>query len=180
MKMIATLFVVFAFASSAFGHCPFSPFIPEADIGAIAGRWYNVIEPTLGGFPQNLTNINTMNFTPREDGNFNLTISGTDPDGSNKSEHLLAERTEHPQRLNIYEFSKNTPYKVTFTVMETDDYVNYLGGYFCLITTTRSFPVSGGNFSRTDSMNAIKNVQLTDLLVDKVGVSGDRVRQIIN
>ncbi|XP_015783191.1 uncharacterized protein LOC107360988 [Tetranychus urticae] len=147
--MIATLFVVFAFASSALGFCPSTPVIPAADIGAISGRWL----ATLGDSPQNLTDI-TMDFTPRVDGNFNLTISGTHPDGSKKSEHWLAERTRYQRQLNIYDFSKKNPYRVNFNVMLTDNYVNYFSGYFCLILPTRSFSAYGGNFSRTDPMNA--------------------------
>ncbi|XP_015783229.1 uncharacterized protein LOC107361026 [Tetranychus urticae] len=160
--MIATLFVVFAVASSALGFCPFTPFIPSADIGAISGRWY-VTQPNLGDSTQNLTHI-SMDFTPRVDGNFNLTISGTNPDGSKKREYWLAERSEYQRQLNIYDFSKKNPYKVNFNVMVTDNYVGYLNGYFCLILPTRSFPIYGGNFSRTDPMNGYKNVELTDLI----------------
>ncbi|XP_015783199.1 apolipoprotein D-like [Tetranychus urticae] len=171
MKMFATLFVVFAIASSALGECPVPPTVPGADIGKIAGRWYEIAGPT-----RNFTCM-TWDYTPREDGNFNSTTLSTLPDGSKDAEYMLAERADDQNLLNLYAMSHRTPYPITFYIADTD-YDNYLAAYTCVVVPWRSDILSGLILSRTNTMDAEKYAELTDLLVNKIGVSSDVVGPI--
>ncbi|WP_289458530.1 hypothetical protein, partial [Klebsiella pneumoniae] len=72
-KMIATLFAVFAFASSALGQCPVPPPVAAVDMSKIAGLWYEMAGLAAVGFTEAYL-CTTEEFTPREDGNFNFTI----------------------------------------------------------------------------------------------------------
>ncbi|XP_015783221.1 apolipoprotein D-like [Tetranychus urticae] len=171
MKMIATLFVVFAVASSAFGQCPVPTPVSGADIGKIAGRWYEISGSTL-----DLTCV-TMDFTPREDGNFNYTTLGSKSDGSKHSRHLLAIRTDNENSFNISDMSTETRYPITFYIADTD-YDNYLAMYSCVFLPGSSGLFSGSILSRANSMDDEKHAELFDLLINKVGLTADKIQPI--
>ncbi|XP_015783215.1 apolipoprotein D-like [Tetranychus urticae] len=163
MKMIASLFVVFAFASSALGECPVPPTTPGADIGKIAGRWYETIE-----ILPNLTTTLTLDFTPRDDGDFNLT---THAPFSKHDEYILAKRTDNQNVLNFTDPDHKIRFQNTFNIADTD-YDSYLVAYNCFIFPHHSAVHARYVLSRTETMNADKLAQLTDL-VNKIGVSPD-------
>ncbi|XP_015786723.1 apolipoprotein D-like [Tetranychus urticae] len=175
--MIATLFVVFAFASSALGDCPVPPTVPGADIGKIAGRWYEIAGPTAHQISPNLTCI-TEDFTLRKDGNFNLTVLSTFQNGSKHVEYGLAGRTDAQNSLNLYPMGYKTPYLLTFYIADTD-YDNYLAAYACYTDAGLSTIQGGLILSRTNTMSADKYAELIDLLVNKIGVSSDSVGPIV-
>ncbi|XP_015783216.1 apolipoprotein D [Tetranychus urticae] len=164
MKMIATLFVVFAVVSSALGECPVPPTIPGFDIGKIVGRWYQTVE----SWPENATTF-TLDFTLREDGDFNFTARIADD--SLPAEYALAKRTEYQNVLNVTDPYHKSRYQTTINIVDTD-YDNYLAAYDCFIFPHHSAIHARYVLSRTETMNADKLAQLTDL-VNKIGVSRD-------
>ncbi|XP_015783357.1 apolipoprotein D-like [Tetranychus urticae] len=171
MKMIATLFVVFAVAASALGECPVPPTVPGADIGKIAGRWYE----TTDAFSHNSTFI-TFDFTPREDGDFNLTIHAP---FSKHDEYVLAKRTDNQNVLNFIDVYHKTRYQVTFNIADTD-YDNYLVAYTCLVYSSHSALDLPMILSRTKTMSAEKYAKLSDLVDNEIGVSRDKIEPVIH
>ncbi|XP_015783727.1 apolipoprotein D-like [Tetranychus urticae] len=166
MKMIATLFVVFAFASQAFGQCTVPPSFSCPNITKIAGRWYEIAGPI-----HDLACV-TMDFTPREDGNFNYTIIGAKSDGSKFSQHLLATRTGLENSFNVSDMSTNTTSQITYYIANTD-YDNFLVLYACVYLPGYSNFLSGSIFSRTNTMSDGDVYKLKNLLVDTYGVPSD-------
>ncbi|XP_015783189.1 apolipoprotein D-like [Tetranychus urticae] len=175
MKMIATLFFVFAVASSALGQCPISPTTPGSDIGKIAGRWYAIAAPTIDRFQETVTCV-TEDFIFREDGNFDYTVLGTSLDGSKTRLHWLAERTESQNAFNLTDRSKS--YQVTYNIVDTD-YDNYLAIYSCFYLPGYTTIQTGMILSRTNTMNADKYAELTDLLVNEIGVASNTFGPIV-
>nr|AYV89027.1 apolipoprotein D isoform X1 [Tetranychus truncatus] len=175
MKMIATLFFVFAFASPAFGgffsKCPTPPIAPAgADIAKIAGRWYEIARPTKAS--ENGLTCVTCDVTPRKDGNFNITNLGTKPDGSKAGEYGLAKRTSSQVLLNIYSLTVKLPFPIGFNIAYTD-YDNYLVAYTCLGIPPIYTVKHGWILSRNNTISADKLTELTDLLFTKYEVSRD-------
>ncbi|XP_015783226.1 uncharacterized protein LOC107361023 [Tetranychus urticae] len=161
--MIATLFVVFAFASSALGAlptqnlCPVPPTTPGADIDKIAGLWH-VISPPTSDPPS------TFYFMPRKDGNFNVTIPEDLRYGEKVYLNLLGERSDNENLLNIYpDMSKKYPYLMSLNILDVD-YIHYMAGYMCFYLPTRSFPIGPLVLSRSNTMSADKLAELTDLI----------------
>ncbi|XP_015781510.1 apolipoprotein D [Tetranychus urticae] len=166
MKMIATIFVVFAFAYSALGECPTPPVAPDdADVARIVGRWYEIARPTTAS--ENGLTCVTCNVTPRDDGDFNITNLGTKPDGSMASEYAIAKRTSSQSLLHINPIAIKIPFAIPFNIAATD-YDNYLVAYTCLRDVKR-----GWILSRSNSMSEAQLTELTNLLATKYGVSLD-------
>ncbi|XP_015790347.1 uncharacterized protein LOC107367180 [Tetranychus urticae] len=162
MKMIVTLFVVFAFASSAFGFsCPVPETTPGADIDKIAGQWYQINGTTL-------TSNDTYIFTPREEVDFEIEI--TKHTGEKFSAIWYGRRTDNQNLLNIYfDVAKEAPVYLSLNVVATD-YDNYLAGYLCWLFQTEFF-FGKLILSRTNILDADKYDELDALLTDKVGNS---------
>ncbi|XP_025017663.1 apolipoprotein D-like [Tetranychus urticae] len=162
MKMIVTLFVVFAFASSAFGFtCPVPETTPGADIGKIAGQWY-----VIRGIIISSTTNSTMTFTPREDVDFEIKWPGSTSTGEKYVAY--GRRTDNQNLLNIYfNVSKDAPIILSFNVVATD-YDNYLAAYVCWLGENE-FLFDKLILSRSNTLNADKVAELDALLTDKVG-----------
>ncbi|XP_015783652.1 apolipoprotein D [Tetranychus urticae] len=176
MKMIATLFVVFAFASAALGQCPVPPPVPAVDISKIAGLWYEIAGFSAIGFIDSYT-CTTEEFTPREDGNLNITIRGNELNGSNVTDYGLVKRTDKQNLLDIYSLSpehEENPYPIIFYVADTD-YDNYLAASFCYYIPGLDTAKGGMILSRTNTMEADKYNKLVDMLVNKIKVPRDYI-----
>uniref|UniRef100_T1KQR8 Lipocalin/cytosolic fatty-acid binding domain-containing protein n=2 Tax=Tetranychus urticae TaxID=32264 RepID=T1KQR8_TETUR len=176
--MIATLFVVFAFASSALGQCPVPLPVPAVDLSKIAGRWYEIAGLTAGEFIESRA-CTTHDFTPREDGNFNCSFGGIKTDGSKFSDIGIAKRTDIPNLLNLNSLTEMVPWPINFYVADTD-YDNYLAASFCMDIPQLLITVRVGMIlSRTNTMSADKYAELTDLLVNKIGLPSDSIQSTI-
>uniref|UniRef100_T1KP48 Lipocalin/cytosolic fatty-acid binding domain-containing protein n=2 Tax=Tetranychus urticae TaxID=32264 RepID=T1KP48_TETUR len=171
MKMIATLILVFAIASSTLAQCPVPPTVPVSDVAKIAGRWYQIAGPTFSG-TENQPKCVTADFTPKKDGNFNLTMNATDPDGSKNSGVGLVERTDNQNLLKLHTSPYTTSSSINVYLVDTD-FDNYLAAYICFLDPSQSPVQTGVILSRANTVDAEKYAELTDLLINKAGVSTD-------
>nr|AYV89092.1 apolipoprotein D isoform X2 [Tetranychus truncatus] len=172
MKMIATLFFVFAFASPAFGGwfgwCPTPPKAPEGtDITKIAGRWYEIARPTKAS--ENGLTCVTSDFTLRPDGDYNITNLGLKPDGSKAGEYGEAKRTDSQSLLNVYSFAVKLPFPIGFNIAEAD-YDDYFVAYTCIGVPPFFTSKHAWILSRKNTMDADKLKRLTDLVINQYGV----------
>ncbi|XP_025016380.1 uncharacterized protein LOC112538731 [Tetranychus urticae] len=115
-----------------------------------------------------------MDFTPREDGNFNYTTLGAESDGTKFSENLLAIRTDNQNSFNVSDLSTNSTSQITYYIANTD-YDNFLTFYVCVYLPGYSNFLSGFILSRTNSMSDGDVYKLKNLLVNTYGVPSDRL-----